>query len=95
MAISWLNILPCRQEAGSLLQLLMSDSTGPEGPRNLYLFERWCPLVLIIEGEAMCLICCQISSVGDFYAKANIGAHVQSRMEYTSCQFYQPWLIHT
>ena len=31
----------------------MSDSTGPEGPRNLYMFERWCPLVLTIEGGTM------------------------------------------
>lgn len=43
----------CRQRAGNPIQLLMSDASGPEGPRNLYIFERWCPLVLSIEGDSV------------------------------------------
>lgn len=41
----------CRQQEGTAPQLLISDTTGPEGPRSLYIFERWCPLVLLIEGK--------------------------------------------
>ena len=51
----------CRQRAGSPIQLLMSDASGPEGPRNLYIFERWCPLVLSIEGDSVQPLHCYVN----------------------------------
>ena len=34
-----------------MCHLLVSDAGGPEGPWSLYIYERWCPLILTIQGN--------------------------------------------
>ena len=37
--------------SGQPCLMLISDAGGGEGPKSLYIFERWCPLILTTQSE--------------------------------------------
>lgn len=43
----------CREHQHFNVMLLMADTCADDGPHNLYLLQRWFPLVLSISGEHM------------------------------------------
>jgi hypothetical protein len=41
----------CREQRGLGVFLLVSDTCSEEGPHNLYLLQRWFPIMLQVTGE--------------------------------------------
>ncbi len=39
-----------KRRADKECMLLISEVASPEGPRMLFLYQRWCPLILMIAG---------------------------------------------
>ncbi len=50
---SMLDAFVCRlHPSGQPCLLLITDAGGAEGPRSLYVYERWCPLILTIHSKS-------------------------------------------
>lgn len=72
----------------------MTDASGPEGPRNLYIFERWCRLVLTIEGDKYS--CTWVFSAGVLLGLPGVTVVSQNnKLSSTSCPHADKDGMHT
>lgn len=51
-----------------MCHLLVSDAGGPEGPWSLYIYERWCPLILTIQVADNQLILAALPAMAEKHA---------------------------